>query len=389
MPKSTFKVANLYDQTPSWAFGRQMTALPPTARSVDLDETAPRPARGPPLRPRKALETTRDALAKSCPSSGLPPSARREPRYLELEAALRIQLRSIAKSWRTVRSGLRAYAVFMSAHFPHSPQFPVSSLAIRCWAPHFSCAGTLGQYISHLKTASRLLQIPHDDIDSAAAPLLRGAKKLRETLPLPRITGDILDKLIDIAENEGDVLGARMYAIAYTFLSRVQSELFPLQLDGQRGPGARDWHSRVTLHEDRVAVTLRTRKNSSRPTTLTRACICSKHPRRCGACALRALVNSRARREARPADRLLVGLRASQATETLRQRCIALGLPRSGWHAFRRGSATDIIRSGGTVAFLLHAGGWRSSAFLRYLVRQDLEDRAYLEQTANDSESDA
>ncbi len=51
------------------------------------------------------------------------------------------------------------------------------------------------------------------------------------------------------------------------------------------------------------------------------------------------------------------------------------GLGRVGWHSFRRGMARDMLNSGCTLATILDAGGWRSSAFLKYLSRRDVDAR--------------
>ena len=53
-----------------------------------------------------------------------------------------------------------------------------------------------------------------------------------------------------------------------------------------------------------------------------------------------------------------------------------LGFERSGWHAFRRGMASDLIATGTPLAQVLTAGGWRSSAFLRYVSRGEADEAA-------------
>ena len=60
---------------------------------------------------------------------------------------------------------------------------------------------------------------------------------------------------------------------------------------------------------------------------------------------------------------------------TFRSYCTTLGL-QAGWHAFRRGRASDMLRSGSSVGDILLAGSWRSGAFLRYLRRAELDTRA-------------
>ena len=70
----------------------------------------------------------------------------------------------------------------------------------------------------------------------------------------------------------------------------------------------------------------------------------------------------------------------------------AAGVP--GWqslgtHAFRRGMAQAILDEGGSLAFLLKAGGWTSSAYLRYLRESQVQDVAVGQAIFNLSHSDA
>ena len=68
-----------------------------------------------------------------------------------------------------------------------------------------------------------------------------------------------------------------------------------------------------------------------------------------------------------------------QYLEILRPTCQVLGLPTISWHSFRRGSAADMLKHGCTVAQIMKAGGWKSCAFIRYLDKWDVDDRANLE----------
>ena len=73
---------------------------------------------------------------------------------------------------------------------------------------------------------------------------------------------------------------------------------------------------------------------------------------------------------------------------TLKRRAAQLGLEVSGWHAFRRGAAEDLVRSGCPIGFILKAGGWKSGAFLRYISAEALDTRAVTEAFLSHSDSD-
>ena len=57
-------------------------------------------------------------------------------------------------------------------------------------------------------------------------------------------------------------------------------------------------------------------------------------------------------------------------------------------HDFRRGHAQDMASKGKSLALLLRAGDWRSSAFATYLDLPDIQSRAVLETALNAEGSD-
>ena len=225
---------------------------------------------------------------------------------------------------------------------------------------------TLGQYVSHVRLASRLVRQPCDYISSTIGPLLRGLRKANPPKEKPRILGSTLDKIVRLAIADGDILEARLYVVAFNFLTRVQSELWPLQLCGGASPL---WHSRVEFGSRRATIHWRKRKNSSKHFSMTRPCICDRtgKPRssRCGVCALRALAHSHLEAGRALDQPLFRNMSKTKASRRLRARCLKAGVAGASWHCFRRGAASDILRKGGTVAYLMHSGGWKSSAFLR------------------------
>ena len=57
-------------------------------------------------------------------------------------------------------------------------------------------------------------------------------------------------------------------------------------------------------------------------------------------------------------------------------------------HDFRRGHAQDMAAKGRTLAQILRAGDWRSSAFAIYLDTPDIQARAVVETALNAEDSD-
>eukprot|EP00969_Alexandrium_andersonii_P357341 15448569-Alexandrium_andersonii.AAC.1 len=84
-------------------------------------------------------------------------------------------------------------------------------------------------------------------------------------------------------------------------------------------------------------------------------------------------------------------LRPAGVTRELRRRLQRVEVQRHALytlHSFRRGRARELQRAGGHLWQILDAGGWRSSAFLRYLDLEEVEAQAELEAHIADSESE-
>ena len=109
----------------------------------------------------------------------------------------------------------------------------------------------------------------------------------------------------------------------------------------------------------------------------------------CGVCALSAQIQE-VREAGLPLDYpvfLPVGAKTGSLFAAFRRHCKALGLT-PAWHAFRRGAAGDMLASGSPLGTILRAGSWRSGAFLRYLQRADVDERAVFESAVAGSASE-
>ena len=194
----------------------------------------------------------------------------------------------------------------------------------------------------------------------------------------PRLVGKQVVAIIRKAIEERKITLARFLAVARHYMFRVQSELVPLQEDGQAKcfEGGRTWHSRVEIHGRDATVHLRIRKTEPHGAVVARTCVCkSQGPILCGPCSLRAQIM-----ENRPASRdpslPVFDLDQRRSIDDLRRWAAAVGAERPSWHAMRRGMATDMLKSGSSVAQIVTAGGWRSTAFIRYFLREDIDREA-------------
>ena len=81
----------------------------------------------------------------------------------------------------------------------------------------------------------------------------------------------------------------------------------------------------------------------------------------------------------------------AQLMSTIKRLAMRVGVTnaeRTGTHSFRRGMAQDLLDSKGSLADVLRAGGWSSSAYLRYLRSAQLDDKAVAQMVIDLSESE-
>ena len=335
----------------------------------------------------------RQRLSQAGTSSSVSTSAPgwRYPAHLLAERVIRTQLQSVAGSWMSTRSAWFAWCAYMRAHWPLLPQFPAPHQCLLGFSAFFANGDSLAKYIQHIGLASRLHGVDDSSHSRLREGLVRGARKYRAPDQRPVLRQPQALDIIRRAVDAGDVQVARIYTITRHYMLRARAELFPLQADGllHQDPKSCSWHSRVRLRLNVAAIELRRRKNAELGDVITRCCLCrSSSPLLCGPCALRAQISRSRRLRLAPDAPLFSQDVLHRASERLRAEASRFGWRSLGWHAFRRGMASDLLNSGGSLSQILYAGGWRSGAFLRYVARRDVDARASLEAAAAASESD-
>ena len=310
--------------------------------------------------------------------------ALRHPADLSVEAGIRILFSSISASWRAYSSGIRTWALFVDTMFPFTPHFPAQWDMLVSYGSIFSNPDSLGRYLSHLRFAHRVLRLDDSAIKELSGPLRRGPRRHFAPKPRPFASRHDLEKLVKLAVSRQCLLDARAYVILFDFMLRASGELWPLQIDGS---GSAEPHSRISFTNDSATIWLEHRKNAPHGDSVTRKCVCSCG-RLCGVCSLRALVDSHVKARGSPRSPLFGQQWSSAALRRLHDFCSALGISKLSWHSFRRGGASEMLRSGSAVAQILVAGGWRSAAFIRYLRTRDIDARAALEVAYAASDSD-
>ena len=189
------------------------------------------------------------------------------------------------------------------------------------------------------------------------------------------------------AATAADEIQSRLiYAIAYHYLLRVQSELLPLQRASAAivPPGCDDWHSYVVFGADRAGnktatIHLRKRKNNPEPSA------CRNPPDR----DLRRVRSAFGRTDDQAVR--VFDDHPNLLLRRLRDHATIAGVPAGlpvGWHGFRRGRANDLLADGTSISVILAAGGWKSPAILAYLMIDELHRRVAGIHTIEQSDSD-
>ena len=309
--------------------------------------------------------------------------------HLALQSGLRTSLLSIAKSWRSYRSGISAWSAVTTSVFPYRDPFIITSDMVSCFSAQFQNPDTFKEYLGHVKLVLRIMGREVAMLPAQWSQLVRGLGKRRQRTQLPRLNKRQVEDLVHRAVEAGRPDFGRFFVLARGFLFRVRDELFPLQLRGRSAApsGSFAWHSEVEIHRSKLVIHLRSRKNAPEGSSLTRSCSCRDEADvLCSYCALSGQLVDMPTHHGR-AQRVW-DFTWSEISSFLRAYLLSIGIKKLAWHSFRRGMAQDMLDSGSHLSKILRAGGWRSAAMLRYLSDASLDTREALEFSLNDSDSE-
>ena len=174
----------------------------------------------------------------------------------------------------------------------------------------------------------------------------------------------------DKSDDAPEAMGfAMLWLVSYVFLLRVPSEGLPMRKMRPSDEGAAEEQSIVWREGEDVCLRLRTRKNRRQGSgVLRRKCTCAGGKMTCIVHAfwdgwMSFLPEGEAPWNGYSPHFVIGRLRADLAklAPTVTEP------EKYGTHDFRRGHAEDLRVSGSTLAEILHAGQWKSAAFLRYV----------------------
>lgn len=239
---------------------------------------------------------------------------------------------------------------------------------------------TAQNYVGYIRWACVHLNLSTEWFTESVRMVLKGATKLtlRETGGQVgarfRLTDQMISKMVRVSDQVGPVGFSEAVVLAWEFLLRVQSEAVFLQKGDPRDATSLDpsTHSGVWIDGGgNLVVRLQRRKHRPQGSMLIRKCMCAEvGVDRCPPHRLRSFLAN-----------LEVGQRlfawSTQDWLRLVKRLLILigsnGSDCFTLNAFRAGKATHLASCGATLGSIPAAGGWRSSAFLRY-VDEDVVD---------------
>jgi len=235
-------------------------------------------------------------------------------------------------SWKSTRSGLFAYGAFCSSFYQKAPSFPALLSTLDHFSAFFLNSDTFSAYVSHLRFGARLRnQITLVPPAEELKVLLRGMRKATIHRPKPVLTASQILLLVNSLAASNEIEVARLVIVGRSFMGRMQSEIFPLQRDGQASADD-SWHSVIINKGPLCTLKLGSRKNAPHGATIERSCHCTatRPQPLCGVSCLRGqMVTARDR----PPTARLFTLSAVAALKVVHRHCLLLGLPLITWHS--------------------------------------------------------
>ena len=184
----------------------------------------------------------------------------------------------VGSSWGTlpsVRSGIKCYIAFIDAVIGKVKKyFPPELGWLQAWAVVFRCHLTFANYLGYVKTACLFVKADvsvfgHAGIGRAKVSIMKaGNFTPRPKMWIRRPTVAAMLKWSH--EHAQFVSCAKLFLMAYCFLSRLPSEALPV-VAGRGEP--LDAHAVLWKTNTELVLDLRIRKNTNGPRRMTRSCL--------------------------------------------------------------------------------------------------------------------
>ena len=305
------------------------------------------------------------------------------------EARIAAILGSCPRSSAELMSSVRAYAQF--AIKVSRIELPPSIDMLLAWSNLFRSSGTFKNYVTHLRTACQISGFGTDHLyDRLLGKACRAIDKRRGYIARKPmfICFDLVQRIVENASACTDPVAKTLsmaILMTYVFLLRLPSECLPVRT-ASLTQGNVQHQAVVQVSRDSITLRLRRRKNKEGGSLLKRKCWCATCSKTCPVHVL-----GRFLLDLGPDMTPFSIFSAQGVLATLRRWLQVLQVPNAlhyRTHDIRRGHARDLQQSGSSLLEILHAGEWRSAAFLDYLDKDELECDGTLEAHLNESSDD-
>ena len=313
-----------------------------------------------------------------------------------------LQRATIAQSLPSYLSELRMYNEYCKT-FNLKP-FEITLEELCRYLSLFRNGYSAEKYLQAIRWAYRYVRQTNDSIlySGTVKQLIVGSRKATEVSGLRRkfsfLTVPEIEQMIGLARatNEFDI--AALFALSFSFLARVRNELLNVvwgqNIQWQRDVGLNHNYILLKSNPSSIELHLATRKNAPKGAVLKRQCLCSstKFNRLCPVHILVSYMQNNPQRS--PQGRIF-DVSYEKFTRRVRyygERVHVEHPERLSSKAFRRGAAIHMVNSNHPLAEVLEAGGWRSSAFIKYILKDEVDqlllfaDLAEISDDENDTE---
>jgi hypothetical protein len=277
---------------------------------------------------------------------------------------------SIAKSCQSYASRLKAWILFACLGLFEGGVLSASPSDMLLFVGLFRNAWSAEKYVQAVRWMYVFLNRPVTWESKKLRQTLTGGKKLnlaRGVKPRFAIRWPVLRSLVRHAWSRRDFLYALAYILAANFLLRCKAELLTARYQ--------QFSFDLSVDPPVVCLELESRKNMPQGTTMKRRCICDSHPDLCPVHIFGLVVKALGCTMLGP----IFNFSYQSFHNVLRAHLTALGVENAQKYtskAFRRGTAQEMVASGSSLAEVLAAGQWRSSAFMLYLDKAEIEEEA-------------
>ena len=306
-----------------------------------------------------------------------------------------LSLESARNNGKARISGLRAwhYCCVEVLGIPPEKTLPPQSVDhLRAFVGMFRNGATAANYINHVLSGCKLAGLPTDWHTRDVMQLKSDARARSQRL---HITGQrevavlselLLCRLVSNCVSVGMARRGLAYLIWWNCLLRVQSEGCAIYV------GEESWaHSLPSevftaawVVQEVLFVRIRRRKHRPHGSLLRSPCTCNKGRRL--PCVVHAFLTLRL-----AVGELIVAEAPHSALATLRRQLseLAVADPKAyAFKVFRCGCATAMVARGDSLATILAAGEWKSSAFLSYVNESEVDRVRFVSSLLESEEAD-